>query len=87
MCGLEPLKIIPVLNWCALTTPESLFAGLSTVALLTDTFTGGSTEEGDPIVPAGGAAAGVKLLPILIPGHLQIGLSGTNMAGGCAEAH
>lgn len=76
-----------LLKWCALTTPQSLLAGISTVALLTNTFTGGATEDWDPIVPAGGAAAGVELLQVLIPGPLQIVLSGTNVVGGCTEAH
>lgn len=70
-----------------LTSPESLFAGLSAVACLTDALTGGTGESGDPTVPAGGTPAGVKLLEILFPGPLQVGQSGPNVVGGCAEAH
>lgn len=71
----------------SLTSSERLFAGLSMVAWLADTFTGGTHEDRDPVVPAGGAATGVELLQILIPAPLQVGQSGTNVVSGCAEAH
>lgn len=46
----------------SLTSPESLFTGLSLVAGLTDAVTGGTREDRDAVVLAGGAATGVELL-------------------------
>ncbi len=70
-----------------LTSSESLFTGISQVAWLTDAGTGSTREGRDPVVPAGGAATGVKLLQILIEAPLQVGKSRAYMVGGCAEAH
>lgn len=38
-------------------------------------------------MPAGGAATGVKLLHVLVPGSAQVGQPGADVVGGCAEAH
>lgn len=84
---IEALELDLFSDCRALTAPESLLAGISTVALPTNAFTGGAAEHWYPVVPAWGAAAGVKLLHELIPGSLQVGPSGTNVLGGCAKAH
>lgn len=70
-----------------LTFSECHFTGLSLEAWFTDARTGGATEDRDPIVPAGGTAAGVKLLQILIPGPLQVGQSGSSVFSSCADSH
>ena len=65
----------------------SLLTGLSVIARLAEAFTSSTSEDRNPVVSAGGAAAGVKLLQMLIPGSLQVGQSGTDMVSSCAEAH
>lgn len=54
---------------------------------LADALAGRALEDGDPIMLAGSAAAGVELLQILVPAPLHVGQSGAYVVGGCAEAH
>lgn len=70
-----------------LTSSAGFFAGFSLVSRPADAFTGRTRQDGNAVVPAGGAATGVKLLHVLVPRSPQVGQPGADMVGGGAEAH
>lgn len=70
-----------------LTASVGLFAGVPLVAWATDAITRRAWEDRNPIVAAGGTAARVKLLQILINGSLQVGQSVTYVVSSCADTY